>query len=45
MAAIRARKVQLLETVFSVRSVPKLYKEEKLRLPDSLDATVRRVAV
>jgi hypothetical protein len=35
--------IKLLETGFSVRPVPKLYKEEQLRLRESLETAVRRV--
>jgi hypothetical protein len=31
--------------VFSVRSVPRLYKEEQLRLRESLETAVRRVGL
>jgi hypothetical protein len=33
----------LLETVFSVLSVPRLYNEEELRLRESLETAMRRV--
>jgi hypothetical protein len=36
-------KEELFEPGFSVRSVPKLYNEEQLRLQDSLETAVRRV--
>jgi hypothetical protein len=35
--------VELLEAVFSVRSIPRLYNEEQLRLRESLETAVRRV--
>jgi hypothetical protein len=34
---------ELLEAVFSVRSVPRLHNEEQLRLQESLETAVRRV--
>jgi hypothetical protein len=34
---------ELLEAVFSVRSVPRLYNEERLRLLDILETVVRTV--
>jgi hypothetical protein len=36
---------ELLEAVFSVQSVPRLYNEEQLRLRVSLEAAARRVGV
>jgi hypothetical protein len=33
---------ELLETVFSVRFVPRLYNEEQLALRDTLETAVRR---
>jgi hypothetical protein len=36
---------ELLEAVFSVRSVPRLYIEEQLRLRERLEPAVRRVGV
>jgi hypothetical protein len=35
--------VELLEAVFSVRSMWRLYNEEQLRLRESLETAVRRV--
>jgi hypothetical protein len=34
---------ELLEVVFSVRSVPRLYKEKQLQLRESLETVVKRV--
>jgi hypothetical protein len=34
-----------LEAVFSVQSVPRLYKESKLTFEESLETAVRRVGV
>jgi hypothetical protein len=34
---------ELLKAVLSVRSVPRLYKEEQLRLRESLETAVRKV--
>jgi hypothetical protein len=36
---------ELLGDVFSVESVPRLYKEEQLRLRESLETAVSRVGV
>jgi hypothetical protein len=36
---------ELLEEVLSMQSVPRLYKEEQLRLRESLGTAVRRVGV
>jgi hypothetical protein len=39
----KATTEELLGEVFSVRSVPRLYSEEQVRLRDSLETAVRRV--
>jgi hypothetical protein len=36
---------ELLEAVFTMRSVPRLYNEEQLRLRERLETAVRRVGV
>jgi hypothetical protein len=36
---------ELLEAVFLVRSVPRLYNEEQLRLRERLETAVRRAGV
>jgi hypothetical protein len=45
MAATGAHEamVEMFEAVFSMRSVPKLYIEDQLRLRESLETAVRKV--
>jgi hypothetical protein len=35
--------IELLETVFSLRYVPRIYNEEQLRLREGLEMAIRRV--